>query len=51
MVVHLRLSWPSNLAGMVVAGILVLVLQRLLWVRTLAAAQRLSNRVDQPPTR
>ena len=30
-----------NLAGMVVAGMVVLVLQRLLWVRTLAAAQRL----------
>ena len=40
-----------NLAGMVVSGMLVLVLQRLLWVRTLGAAQRLFNRVDQPPTR
>lgn len=40
-----------NLAGMVVAGMVVLVLQRLLWVRTLGAAQRLFNRVDQPPTR
>lgn len=33
-----------NLAGMVVAGVVVLVLQRLLWVRTLAAAQRLFTR-------
>ena len=40
-----------NLAGMVVAGVLVLVLQRLLWVRTLAAAQRLFSRGDQRATR
>lgn len=33
-----------NLAGMVVAGMVVLVLQRLLWVRTLAAARRLLAR-------
>lgn len=33
-----------NLAGMVAAGICVLVLQRLLWVRTLRAAQRLFSR-------
>jgi uncharacterized hydrophobic protein (TIGR00271 family) len=33
-----------NLAGMVLAGAVVLVLQRLLWVRTLAAAQRLFDR-------
>lgn len=40
-----------NIAGMVVAGMVVLVLQRLLWVRTLAAAQRLFARGGQRPTR
>lgn len=39
-----------NIAGMVLAGVVVLVLQRLLWVRTLAAAQRLFAR-GQRPTR
>ncbi len=40
-----------NIAGMVVAGMVVLALQRLLWVRTLAAAQRLFSRDDQRATR
>ncbi|PKH37213.1 uncharacterized hydrophobic domain-containing protein [Nocardioides alpinus] len=40
-----------NLLGMVVAGMVVVALQRLLWVRTLVAAQRLFNRVDQRQTR
>ena len=40
-----------NVAGMVMAGVVVLVLQRLLWVRTLRAAQRLLGRGDQLPTR
>jgi uncharacterized hydrophobic protein (TIGR00271 family) len=40
-----------NLAGMVVAGMVVLVLQRLLWEPTLAAAQRLFAVEVQPPTR
>lgn len=40
-----------NLAGMVVAGVVVLLLQRLLWVRTLRAAQRLFNRSGQRATR
>ncbi|MCF6376723.1 DUF389 domain-containing protein [Nocardioides KLBMP 9356] len=40
-----------NIGGMVVAGMLVLVLQRLLWVRTLRAAQRLFTRSDQRATR
>ena len=40
-----------NIAGMVLAGAVVLVLQRLLWVRALSAAQRLFNRGDQLPTR
>lgn len=40
-----------NVAGMVVAGVVVLVLQRLLWVRTLRAAQRLLGRGGQLPTR
>lgn len=39
-----------NVAGMVLAGVVVLALQRLLWVRTLAAAQRLFSR-GQRPTR
>lgn len=33
-----------NISGMVLAGVLVLVLQRLLWVRTLRAAERLFAR-------
>ena len=41
----------ANIAGMVVAGVLVLALQRLLWVRTLTAAQRLFTRGDQGATR
>jgi uncharacterized hydrophobic protein (TIGR00271 family) len=40
-----------NLAGMVLAGSVVLVLQRLLWVRTLAAAQRLLGSRGQRATR
>ena len=40
-----------NLAGMVFAGAIVLVLQRLLWVRTLRTAQRLFGRGAQLPTR
>jgi uncharacterized hydrophobic protein (TIGR00271 family) len=40
-----------NLAGMVLAGAVVLVLQRLLWVRTLAAAQRLFSSRGQRATR
>ena len=40
-----------NLAGMVVAGAVVLVLQRLLGVRTLRAAQHLFNRDSQWSTR
>lgn len=40
-----------NLAGMMLAGVVVLVLQRLLWVRTLVAAQRLFDRRDQRPAR
>lgn len=39
-----------NIAGMVLAGVVVLVLQRLLWVRTLVAGQRLFSR-GQRPTR
>lgn len=40
-----------NLAGMVLAGAVVLVLQRLLWVRALAAAQRLLSSRGQRATR
>lgn len=40
-----------NLGGMVLAGAVVLVLQRLLWVRTLAAAQRLFASRGQRATR
>ena len=40
-----------NLAGMVVAGMVVLLLQKLLWVRTLRAGQRLFNRSGQRATR
>lgn len=40
-----------NLSGMVLAGAVVLVLQRLLWVRALAAAQRLLSSRGQRATR
>jgi uncharacterized hydrophobic protein (TIGR00271 family) len=40
-----------NVAGMVFAGVIVLVLQRLLGVRTLRTAQRLIGGGDQLPTR
>ena len=40
-----------NIGGMVVAGMAVVVLQRLLWVRTLAAAQRLFARSGQDANR
>ena len=40
-----------NLSGMLVAGVGVLVLQRLLWARALGAAQRLFARADQRATR
>jgi uncharacterized hydrophobic protein (TIGR00271 family) len=40
-----------NVAGMVFAGAVVLVLQRLLGVRTLRTAQRLIGGGDQLPTR
>ena len=40
-----------NLGGMVVAGMLVVVLQRLLWVRTRAGAERIFDRSAQRPTR
>ena len=40
-----------NLGGMVVAGMLVVVLQRLLWVRTRAGADRIFDRSAQRPTR